>query len=225
MSTETPTAPRVAVDHETEAAIDQLIPPSRPGWMRLGVSVLILGLVVVIGWAWHFGHVRPAPDCCGSGGGSVPMVRSADGESVTVLAYFFNSSSVDLTMSDARVDLPGAQLIDVAPMPDSEGWTMPPDRLDAFPIIVPAHQDRQIAITFRPESCAPQPEGWGTATLDLKIANAWYPTVTRSFALPEPLVSQAMNDLSVLPSADDDESLQYMTEPLVAACALLGITN
>lgn len=205
--------------------IDTLIPPPRRWWVRLAVAAGLLVAVGVIGYLWHFGHLRPNPSCCGTGSSGAVIGLAAEPDAVTVTAYLYNSSPVDVMVTGADADLPGAEVLRVDPYPDGLGWSMPPQELDELPVVTTSNHGRWFAITFRPVDCAAGPGDtgdWGTLRLQLEVPDRWYPTFGRTFTVPEPVVSGGPNDLSVLPPAALDDAVTQIDRPLAAACALLG---
>ncbi len=201
--------------------IDALVPPPRPWWVRLVLALVFIGLVAVGGYLWHSGYFRPAPACCGSSSSSARMGLSADGEAVTVTAHFYNSSPVDMVVTGAAAELPGAKVIDVAVYRDEHGLRIPAVDLAPFPYVLPSHETRTFAITFRPTRCSDDDGDWGRLQLDLERTDTWYPTLERSFTLGSPVASEGSYQLSVSPPAHLEDALQGVNRPLAAACALL----
>lgn len=219
MTTATEANPRTA-----SGEIDRLIPPPRPWSVRLASAVIIVGAVAFAGWAWNFGHIRPAPDCCGSGSSGPALGLGPEAGTVTVTAYLFNSSGRALTVIDVDADLPGATVVSAAPYPDDLAYEMPPQELAPLPYRVEANGSHWFAVTFRPDRCADDQDDWGTLILDLEIADdPWWPTIGRTFRSPEPIVRAGPESLSVLPPATADDVFAGQTVGVLeAACRLLA---
>jgi hypothetical protein len=200
----------------TRDPIDQLIPPPRPWWTRLVVGLLIVGSVGILSALFGFGYLYPRPECCGNGGGDSMMTLTPDATAVTVTTYFFNSSGRDLEILSATADLPGALVLDINLVDDTEGYL--PLRLEPLPAVIEGTTMARIAITFVPESCDDQSETWGTLDLDLDVVNRWLPSIDRTYTLPEPVATSY--GLSVFPPTDDPMFAPTLA-PLDAACALL----
>jgi hypothetical protein len=199
--------------------IDQLVPPPRPWWVRLIVGLVVVSAVGVASFLVGFGYVYPRPECCGSGGGSVPMALAPDGESVIVEAYFFNSSGRSLEILSTDVDLPGATVLDVG-FADSPGAQLgvAPGRL---PAEIRGTSSGMIVVRFVPDECSTSLADWGSVDLRLDVVNEWLPSIDRTFRLPDPVVDVDGQQLSVFPP-DDDPRWYEFRDPLAAACALLS---
>ncbi len=202
--------------------IDQLVPPPRPWWVRLLVGLAVVGSVGAVSFLVGFGYVYPRSECCGSGGGSIPMALAPDGESVIVEAYVFNSSGRALDILSADVDLPGARVLEVG-FADSPG-----PHLGATPETIPTEirgtTSGMIVIRFVPERCSTTSgTAWGTVDLRLDVVNDWLPSIDRTYRLPDPVVDVDGQQLSVFPP-DDDQRWYEFRDPLAAACALLAGT-
>jgi hypothetical protein len=210
-------------DHTIEPKadpIDALIPPPRSRWARLAIGAVV---VVVIGggaFLWGFGYIVPQPGCCGSGSSSALMSLSPDGDAVTITASFYNSSGRDLTIRSATADLPGADVIDIALL-DPDNNVYPTDNVHPFPTEIAGHALDRLLITFVPNTCEDTGEPWGSVTVGLDVANSWLPAFGRSYELPDPVISNAANDLVVFEPASLDGT-PFQRTPLEAACALLG---
>ena len=164
-----------------------------------------------------------APDCCGTGSSLAQIGLSNHSDAVTVTAYFFNSSPRAVRIDGAIADLPGASVLEVAPFAGPSSFEMPPQNLAAFPHVVDAHSDARLAISFLPERCEGDSSDWGTVSLDLEVAgDHWYPTLSRTYELPEPVVPAVPGRLGVLPPAALDGAFVNIDHPLEAACVLLG---
>ncbi len=218
MSTSTATIEPVSAD-----PIDALVPPPQPRWVRLITAVMIVLAVGLLGYAWQFGVIRPAPDCCGSSGSSVPIGRSNEDDAVTVVVSFFNSSPRSIDVNGASADLPGATVADIAPYPDDTSWSLPPERLIEFPVTVAAHSDLLLAVTFSPEQCntITGPDGWGEVQLDLAVGgDPGYPTFGRTFDIA--VRNTGHDELLVFPPEQLDDVVFETANPLSVACVLLG---
>lgn len=203
--------------------IDLLIPPPRPWWARLVVAAAIVIAVGIVGYAWHFGLLRPSPDCCGSGSASPQIGLAAEPGAVTVTAYFFNASPRAVSIVGADADLPGATVLGVAPFDGPGMYQIPPAELADLPYVVDANDEVWLALTMVPERCTDDAGDWGTVRLDLEVAgNPWYPTLGRSFTLPDPVVPGGSDQLGILPPAHLDGAFDGVYRPLEAACILLG---
>ncbi len=220
-NTRTTTTPSAGVD-----PIDVLVPPARPWWIRLAVASFIIGAVGVVGYAWNFGLLRPAPDCCGSGSAGSQMGLSDHEGAVTVTGYFYNSSNRPISIVGATADLPGATVIEVRPFDVGGAWEMPPRSLVDFPVVAEGRSGsdgRWFAISFVPDRCDGDADDWGTLTLELEtVGDHWYPTFGRTFTLPDPVVRGGANQVSVFPPASLDGAFNNFHGPLEAACILLG---
>lgn len=202
--------------------INELIPPPRRWWGRLLIAAAILGVVTVGSAAYGLGYVYPQPDCCGSGSGGPAMSLSTDGQAVMVTAYFYNSSGRTLRITGAHATLPGATVLDLGGLEEGPVPTALPYDAEAFPIVVGGHASALIAITFVPHRCNDSQDPWGTVTVDLEIANAPWPTIDRTFELPDPVASPFTFTVWGVP---EREATDIVTTPLAAACALLGIDD
>jgi hypothetical protein len=200
--------------------IDLLIPPPRPWWMRLLVALVAVGAVGACSFLVGFGYLYPRPDCCGSGSGAADLVLAPDSESVIVHAYAFNSSSRDLTIESAEVDLPGARVVNVTL--NDEAWNGAPNlgRGEALPAVWSGGGSGRISIEFVPESCDAPLGDWGSLTLRLDVVNAWLPSIDRTFDLPDPVVGEGNGGVIVWPP-DDSTDWYAMDDPLEIACRLL----
>lgn len=202
--------------------IDALVPPPRSRWVRLLFAAAVLVSVGVTGYLWHFGYLRPSPDCCGTGSSSPHVgLASAERTAVVVTSYVYNSSGVDLVMTGGSADLPGADVVAIAPYPDADAFQIPPGDLASFPAGLPARSGRWLGITFVPTSCG-YVDDWGTLKVDLEVAESWLPTFGRNYVVPVPVVPTGAGQLAVLPPDDLADALAGVDQPLVAACALLG---
>jgi len=213
---DTPVATNIEPD-----PIDLLIPPPRPWWVRLAVGLAVVLTVGVGSFLIGFGYVYPQPECCGSGGGTVPMVLAPDGESVIVQAYFFNSSGRALEIVSADVDLPGAQVMDVG-FVDSPGIQIG-TAAKPLPAVVDGTQAGMIDIRFVPDRCSTTETEWGSVDLRLDVVNRWLPSIDRTFRLPAPVVDVDGQTSSVFPP-DEDPRWYELRDPLQAACALIAGT-
>ncbi|TPW11140.1 MAG: hypothetical protein FD127_3394 [Acidimicrobiaceae bacterium] len=202
--------------HDIIDPIDELIPPSRPWWVRLFVGVAIVSVMGLGAALWGFGYVFPQPDCCGSTSGSAEMSLTADGTAVTVTALIFNSSGRDLRISRATADLPGARVLGIA-MLDESNSTFPISRTEPLPAVVGARTLRRLVITFVPTTCEDEPEPWGSVAVHLDVVNESWPSFGRTYTIPDPVVDQGHSVWS--PDAAINAT---STTPLAAACALLG---
>jgi hypothetical protein len=214
--------------------IDQLIPPPRRWWVRLAVG---LSIVLIVGFGSAvvgFGYVYPQPDCCGSSDGSALMTLTPDGQAVVVQTSVFNSSSRDLEVLWANAVLPGARVLDVAFIDPTVGQTCTttgtttncagpvlPVQATPLPARLRGTQSARIAITFAPEVCRTDGPDWGSVRLRLDVVNRWLPSIDRTYTLPDPVVREGTDQLSVLPP-DDNPRWSQIHDPLEAACALLG---
>jgi len=202
--------------------IDQLIPPPRPWWVRLLVGLAVVGSVGVVSFLVGFGYLYPRPECCGSGGGTVPMALAPDGESVIVQAFFFNSSGRALEILSADVDLAGATVLEVG-FADSPGPQFGVASA-TFPTEIRGTTSGMIVIRFVPDRCSmSNGTAWGTVDLRLDVVNAWLPSIDRTYRLPDTVVDVDGQQLSVFPP-DDDQRWYAFRDPLAAACALLDGT-
>lgn len=197
--------------------IDVLVPSLRPRWQRLAIgAVMILG-VGITGYLWQSGHLRPSPDCCGSGHSDSTLTLTEDESAVTVTAFFFNSSGVDIEVKAASADLPAAQVLQVNHFGGSSPM-FPPTTETEYPVVVAGHESRWFAVTFIPKTCVAITGDWGTLTLELAVADSWLPTIDRTYTLPEPLVAAGASHLTT-PQLDPSK---LTSGPLSAACALLN---
>jgi hypothetical protein len=208
----------------SDDSIDRLIPPPRPWWLRLTTAALLVGAIAFAGWLWNFGHIRPEPDCCGSGSAGPSLGLGSEPGTVAITAHFFNSSGRDVMVTGVDADLPGATVVSVAPYSKGLAYDMPPTELAPLPLRVEAHSSHWFAVTFRPDRCTDDRTDWGALVLDLEIADdPWWPTIGRTFRNPEPIVSAGPESLSILPPATMDDVLAGQTlGVLEAACRLLG---
>jgi hypothetical protein len=203
--------------------IDMLVPAPRPWWMRLAAATVTVVVVGVVGYAWHFGLVRPSPDCCGSGSSGTQIGLAAEPDAVTLTAYFFNSSPRAVSIVGASADLPGATVLGVAPFTGPGMYQIPPSELADLPLAVEGHGDVWLAVTMVPERCTDDAGDWGTVRLELEVGDdPWYPTFGRSFELPDPLVPAGSDQLGILPPERLDGAFDGVYRPLEAACILLG---
>lgn len=203
--------------------IDRLVPPPRPKSIRLLAAIAIVALVGVFGYMWQFGVIRPAPDCCGSSGSSTVLGRSNEADAVTIVVTFHNSSSRAIDVNGARAELPDATVVDIAPYPDEPGYSVPPARLDQFPMTVAPNGELIMALTFSPDGCdSPPPgDGWGLVQLDLAVAgDRWFPTLGRTFDITA--FDPGSGGLTVLPPAGFDDVNFDTGNPVAVACTLLG---
>ncbi|MCX6520994.1 MAG: hypothetical protein NTZ21_10050 [Actinobacteria bacterium] len=209
--------------------IDQLVPPPRPWWVRLLVGLAVVGSVGVVSFLVGFGYLYPRPDCCGSGGGTVPMALAPDGESVTVQAFVFNSSGRALDILSADVDLPGATVLEVG-FADSPGPQFGVASA-TLPTEIRGTTSGMIVIRFVPDRCstsstadaAASDRAWGTVDLRLDVVNDWLPSIDRTYRLPDPVFEVNGQQVGVFPP-DDDQRWYEFRDPLAAACALLAGT-
>ena len=206
-------------DNTKRDPIDALIPPPRPHWVRFIFGAAILGVVGFVAFLWGFGYGIPRPECCGSGSSSTLMALTPDGEAVTVTATFFNSSSRELIIEDATAELPGAEVQGIAVLPPDSAM-LRDDQALALPASVAGRDMVRALVTFVPTSCLDEPGPWGTVWLDLQVADMWFPTLGRSYELPDPVVAGDGDDLVVLPPESLD-GVELPLTPLAAACALL----
>jgi hypothetical protein len=209
-------------NHEEASPIDGLMPPPKPWWLRLGAAVVVLGAVGYVAFLWGFGHIRPAPYCCGDGSSSAHLRLGGDGTAVMVSTHLFNSSPADLVATGATADLPGAEVLAVHPLqPDGDIQT--PMATADWPAAVAGTGRLRVAVTFRPTNCdratTDAADGaWGTVTIDLEVADRWHPTIGRSVTLSDP-VSDRAGDLLV--SGPRSERTDDEQNPLRVACDLL----
>ncbi len=196
--------------------IDVLIPPPRQRFVRLAIAVVVLGVIGGAGYLWGLGHIYPNPDCCGGGSSGPIMALTPDGEAVTITGYIFNSSPKNLTITGASADLPGARVLDIQVLPDENGMEFPVRNAEDFPVALPKHHDRRLVITFVPEVCV-STDDWGSATVDLSIADSWLPSIGRSYRLPEALVPSG-DQMSVFSPSPVIGGI----DPLATACTILG---
>lgn len=203
-------------DQSVGDPIDALLPRPRPTWVRLLIGLVIVGSVGAIGFLWGQGYIRPQPDCCGGGGGSSNLSLTTDGEAVTIDAYFFNSSGRDLIIRSATAELPGADVLDVQVLPDSDGRQYPVPNAEEFPARVQGRGYRQVLVTFVPLDCSAMVSPWGSVTLELDVDSGWLPSIGASHDIA---VLQQQSDLSVFPPA---AITVVRPGPLGAACDLLG---
>jgi hypothetical protein len=206
--------------------IDQLVPPPWPWWVRLFVGLAVVGSVGVASFLVGFGYVYPRPECCGSGGGTVPMALAPDGDSVIVQAHFFNSSGRVLDVLSADVELPGATVLEVG-LADSF-LSVFSATSEALPAEIAGTTSGRIVIRFVPDRCSTTSDttgttsgtAWGTVDLRLDVVNAWLPSIDRTYRLPDPVFEVDGQQVSVL-APDDDLRWYEFRDPLAAACALL----
>lgn len=212
--------------------IDLLIPSPHPWWVRLAIALVVVGGIGVLGWLWNVGAIRPAPDCCGSGSGQPMMGVSEVSGEVVVTAYFYNSGPRPLTIVEAAADLPGAQVTGIAPFDSPEfGQMLPPEGVALFPYRIEGRASAWLAISFVPDRCTDEGEtdagiwdggDWGSVRLDLEVADdPWYPTLDRTFTLPEPVVRGGSGQLGVMTPSGAGQGIDSGLDPLAAACALL----
>jgi len=140
-----------------------------------------------------------------------------DESAVIVTAFFFNSSGVDIEVKASSAELPGAKVLQVAHS-NKSGPVFTPQVERDYPIVVAGHESRWFAISFIPETCDTITDDWGTVTLELSIANAWFPTIGRTYTLPEPVVAARSGH----PTTQLLDPPETADGPLAAACALLG---
>lgn len=219
----------------TPDPVDLLVPPPKPWWLRLLIGVGIVVAVGYVGYLWQFGQLRPNPDCCGSGSSGTQMALSSDGQAVMVTADLFNSSGVDIVVTGATVDLPGAEVLSVDALPLDDFFGEVPFPVIDFPVTVPGHEHGAIAITFVPDTCpaadprtgprnTDRPGGnsdWGSVIFELEAPDAWHPTFGRSYTEDDPVVAAGSGQFSVFAPAGLDHAME-IGQPLAAACALLG---
>ena len=200
-------------------AIDELIPPPRPWWVRLLVGLVVVSIVGVGAVLWGFGFVYPQPDCCGSGSATATMSTTTDGKAVQVTTALFNSSGRDLTVSSATASLPGATLLGITMLEDFAFPAFPGGRPHPLPAVVHGGAMVQLVITFVPTTCQDNGQRWGSVTARLDVANSALPSFSRNYTLPQPIFEQGKTQLSArLP---DGLELTGPTTPLAAACGLL----
>jgi hypothetical protein len=218
-----PTMNEAATSATVVDPIDVLVPPPRPWWIRLAVATMLILTVGAVGYGWNYGLLRPSPDCCGSGDSSAQIGLSDIDGAVTVTGYFFNSSPRAVSIVGAHADLPGARVLDIRPYADPLSWEMPPENLAVFPYVAAGPGNVRFAISFVPDRCVDDGGDWGTLSLDLEVAgDHLYPTLGRTYELPDAIVSAEPNGFSVLPPARLDDAFTNIGGPLQAACILLG---
>ncbi len=171
--------------------IDQLIPPPWPWPLRLAVASAIIAAVGVIGWAWHFGVLRPAPDCCGSGRSDAPINVSDQPGAIVLPVSFHNSSTRPIRITDATAELPDATVLEVALIEEGSwmGDRHTPPRLVELPVTVAAYDTPFLGVVFKPDDCnvdlSDANSTWGTVELHLEVTeSSWYPTFGRNYQIP-----------------------------------------
>jgi hypothetical protein len=207
------------LDTETDP-IDLLIPRPRSWWVRLVIGVVVVGFVGVGSFLWGTGAFYPRPDCCGSGGGGAQISLTEDGTAVTITTMFFNASRYDLWIQSATAVLPGATVVDVAVV-DEGNHTFPISLSRPLPTLVRQGGLESLVITFRPNTCVDSTAQWGTVTAQLDVADSPFPTISRTYRLPNAVVDRGQGSLSVF-APESRQAAGAITTPLAAACALLG---
>lgn len=201
--------------------VDVLVPPSWPRWARFMVAILLIIGVSASGYFWHGGYLRPSPYCCGMAESPTAMSLTSNGQAVVVSVLFFNGSAVDLRISDASADLPGAQVVSITASDHAPGVGSSPLGGVEFPVVVPANAESWIEVTFVPDTCDDITGDWGTVTVQLSVADSWFPTIDRTLVLPTPVVKAESGGLRVLPHVNGGP-LNANARPLPSACAILG---
>jgi hypothetical protein len=203
--------------------IDELVPAPWPWWLRLAVAAAIIGSVGAAAFAWTHGVLRPSPDCCGSGGSSAGIGISNHPGAVTITGYFYNSSPRAVSIVAAHADLPGARVVEVVPFDVPAGFELPPQNLAELPYVVEGRASVWLAVSFVPERCDAVSRDWGTIVVDLEVAgDHWYPTLDRTYELPDAIVSPRNGVLQVFSPAPTPAGFNQSAGPLEAACAILG---
>lgn len=203
-----------------DSALDALIPPPRSRWVRLLIGALVVGLTGFGAALWGQGYLYPKPECCGSGSGGTTLALTPDGRAVSVTAYFLNSAGRDLRVDRAEVDLPGAQVLDVA-LVDPMNTTFPVTAGRPLPATIAGTTSAQVLITYVPTTCTDPVGDWGTVRLRLRVTGEWWPSVGRTYRLPGPVVRA---DDSVVVFGPEGYS-GAAGRPLSTACELLGRTG
>lgn len=218
-------SPTGTTPHALSDSLDRLVPPPKPWWIRFVIGATIVGAVAVAGFAWHFGHIRPSPDCCGSGSVGPSIGLGAEPGTVTVTTAFQNFSGRPLLITAASADLPGATVVAIEPY-SANGYEIPPETVGQLPTRAEGHDIRWLAVTFRPDECEDDRDDWGSITFDLEFAERpWWPTLRRSFENPEPIVAAGPNISILAPAAFDDDTALFADSPgvLAISCRLLGL--
>ena len=165
--------------------LDALLPAPRSPLRRLLIGCAVVGVVALLAWSWGFGLLRPRPECCGSGSASVTVTSDpSDPGAAMVSAHFFNSSAAELEITAADVELAGARVTRVE-VSDITGHC----EGAALPARVDAKESVSLLISFVPEVCTDSSQDWGEVHLDLSIPDRWWPTLDRTYTLPDPVVA------------------------------------
>lgn len=203
--------------------LDQLVPRVRPWWQRLIVGGGVVAVVGVLSVLWRFGGVYPQPDV-GRGVETPLFLRLADdGGSVEIATSFWNGSQHPLRITDARADLPGAQVVSIAVLDAASVLPLPATA-------APEPTGAIVVVRFVPATCTDGPRPWGTVELDLEV-DGRLPSLGRTYRLPHalvpagegwPLTDAAGLDIAGLDIAGLDAAGLHAAGPLAAACRLLG---
>ena len=210
--------------------IDLLVPAPRRRGARLVVGVVVVGVVAFVSWLFGFGYVYPQPDCCGSTDGSAQMSVNDARDAVQIGVVVGNSSGHALRVDGARAVLPGADVVDIGAVAwgPSLGFRVP-FQPQPFPAPIDGLGDLLVVVTFVPTSCesadlrAIDVTAWGELRLDLEVVgNGPLPSLGRRYRVPGYVVDAGSRSLSVFPFPTDDGPTVQTSNPLVAACQLLG---
>lgn len=207
------------VDDSELDVLDALVPRPRSRWVRLLIGAIVVGAVGLGAALWGYGYVYPKPECCGSGSGAGVMALTPDGRAVTLTAYFLNSSGRHLRIDRADVDLPGAEVLDVA-LVDPENATFPVSEVQRLPATVAGTTSTQVLITYAPTTCTDPAGDWGSVRLRLHVTGEWWPSIGRTFRLPAPVLRAEDSVVVVGPARFEG----LVGRPLSTACTLLGRT-
>lgn len=203
---------------ELAELLDELVPPPRAWWIRLAIGVAIMLVSCALPWMWATGWFRPQPDWGGSSSNDARLSRTPDGDTVEVSVLFFNYSPQAVVVRAGQAELPGAEVVSVLPAADDEPWR--PTVAASWPVTVGESGRLRIIIRLRPTTCSDSGDDWGSVSLDLDVADAWWPTIGREYTLPDPIFSPSSGGLSTWAGVGEHASLP--TTPLAAACALLA---
>jgi hypothetical protein len=213
--------------------LDQLIPASQPSFLRLLVSVAIVGMAVAFAALNLGGWFYPRPTALVSYSSGGPMWTDPDRELVAAQVHLPNRSRRDLRVTDIGFDAPGARLVavDIYLPPPNDGdeidgvatdsgdtawpWRRSIDERVTLPVTVPSRRDAWLIVWFEPETCQDAHGTWGVVEATLDFGQGAFPPISRTLALADDPVFDTFDDTATVVAGDDVVSADG---PLAAAC-------
>ncbi len=225
---------------DIDEQLDQLIPPTPSIFKRFAWGISIAAAAVVVSILVISGRVFPNPIAgAGWSSGAAPVAQ-IDEQILTAVVDMPNLSSRDIRITDISLDAPGVEMVGVGIQieprldgPDANGnqsvtieemteiivdenrndWTGEPN----LPLPVTLEPDRwaNIYVQFRISDCTNplDPDGdWGIATATVDFGEGAFPPVSRSIALPDPLVEAHDEDITFrVFDSRDDFTVEFVT--------------